>query len=244
MGLVRRGVRGRGRARLVQAARRGVVGPVRHPGAHGGHARPGPRREGRDRARLRDGIRLRMDGPARREAGRDRQLAPPARDGDPAAARARARVPAAARQRGGGARRSGVVRLRDQRVRRRPVGRSGALGPRGRPPPAAGRPAACADQQRARLSRLPRRRGRTGRTTTPAAAVRDGPDDVGATTRASSSTSPMATGSGCSRRSGFEILELREPRIPEGATTTYDWMPYEWARQWPCEEIWKVRKRR
>ena len=42
---------------------------------------------------------------------------------------------------------------------------------------------------------------------------------------------------------GFEIVELREPQVPEGATTTYDWMPYEWARQWPCEEIWKVRKR-
>ncbi len=43
---------------------------------------------------------------------------------------------------------------------------------------------------------------------------------------------------------GFEILELLEPQIPAGATTRYDWMPYEWARQWPCEDIWKVRKRR
>jgi hypothetical protein len=45
-------------------------------------------------------------------------------------------------------------------------------------------------------------------------------------------------------RSGFEIEELRELRIPEGAATTYGWMPHEWARQWPCEEVWKVRKRR
>ncbi len=43
--------------------------------------------------------------------------------------------------------------------------------------------------------------------------------------------------------SGFEIEDLVEPRIPDGATTTYAWMPYDWARQWPCEEIWKVRKR-
>jgi len=42
---------------------------------------------------------------------------------------------------------------------------------------------------------------------------------------------------------GFEVEQLVEPQIPEGATTTYQWMPYAWARQWPCEEIWKVRKR-
>ncbi len=43
--------------------------------------------------------------------------------------------------------------------------------------------------------------------------------------------------------SGLEVEELLEPQIPEGATTTYSWMPYDWARQWPCEEIWKVRRR-
>ena len=41
---------------------------------------------------------------------------------------------------------------------------------------------------------------------------------------------------------GFEILELLEPQVPEGVSTTYEWMTYEWARRWPCEEIWKVRK--
>jgi len=45
------------------------------------------------------------------------------------------------------------------------------------------------------------------------------------------------------RENGFEILELRELQVPEGATTRYDWMPYEWARKWPCEDVWKVRKR-
>ena len=44
------------------------------------------------------------------------------------------------------------------------------------------------------------------------------------------------------RANGFEILELLEPQVPDGATTTYDWAPYDWARQWPVEEIWKVRK--
>ncbi len=45
------------------------------------------------------------------------------------------------------------------------------------------------------------------------------------------------------RNAGFEILELLEPQIPEGATTRYPWAPYEWGRRWPLEEVWKVRKR-
>jgi SAM-dependent methyltransferase len=44
------------------------------------------------------------------------------------------------------------------------------------------------------------------------------------------------------RRSGFEIEELVEIRPPEGSTTTYWPTPLEWARSWPTEEIWKVRK--
>jgi ubiquinone/menaquinone biosynthesis C-methylase UbiE len=45
------------------------------------------------------------------------------------------------------------------------------------------------------------------------------------------------------RDAGFEIVELLEPQVPEGSTTSYAWAPYEWARRWPIEEIWKVRKR-
>ncbi len=45
------------------------------------------------------------------------------------------------------------------------------------------------------------------------------------------------------RRSGFEIEDLVEVRPPEGATTGYPYTTYEWARQWPCEEAWKVRRR-
>ncbi len=45
------------------------------------------------------------------------------------------------------------------------------------------------------------------------------------------------------RAAGFEIEALVEPRAPEGATTSYPWAPYAWARRWPIEEIWKVRKR-
>jgi SAM-dependent methyltransferase len=45
------------------------------------------------------------------------------------------------------------------------------------------------------------------------------------------------------RRSGFEIEDLVEIRPPDGATSRYPFVTLEWARQWPCEEVWKVRKR-
>jgi SAM-dependent methyltransferase len=45
------------------------------------------------------------------------------------------------------------------------------------------------------------------------------------------------------RRSGFEIEDLAEIRPPLSATTRYPFVTLDWARQWPCEEVWKVRKR-
>jgi SAM-dependent methyltransferase len=45
------------------------------------------------------------------------------------------------------------------------------------------------------------------------------------------------------RRSGFEVEELRELRPAEGATTSYPYVTLDWARKWPSEEVWKVRKR-
>jgi SAM-dependent methyltransferase len=44
------------------------------------------------------------------------------------------------------------------------------------------------------------------------------------------------------RNCGFEIEDLVEVQIPEGATTTYPFVSPAWARRWPCEEVWKVRK--
>ena len=45
------------------------------------------------------------------------------------------------------------------------------------------------------------------------------------------------------RRSGFEVEDLIELRPPEGAATTYDdYAPLEWARAFPAEHIWKLRK--
>jgi SAM-dependent methyltransferase len=45
------------------------------------------------------------------------------------------------------------------------------------------------------------------------------------------------------RRHGFLIEDLIELRAPEGATTTYtEFVDETWARRWPAEQIWKVRK--
>jgi SAM-dependent methyltransferase len=45
------------------------------------------------------------------------------------------------------------------------------------------------------------------------------------------------------RANGFEIEELTEVYAPDGATTNSPWISPEWARQWPFEDVWKVRKR-
>jgi hypothetical protein len=45
------------------------------------------------------------------------------------------------------------------------------------------------------------------------------------------------------RASGFELVDLVELRPPPKARTTYpDFAPPEWARRWPGENIWKLRK--
>ena len=45
------------------------------------------------------------------------------------------------------------------------------------------------------------------------------------------------------RHNGFEIEDLIEVRPPESATTSYDHVTLEWARRWPCEEVWRARRR-
>jgi len=45
------------------------------------------------------------------------------------------------------------------------------------------------------------------------------------------------------RRHGLVVEDLRELRPADGARTGYDgFADLEWARRWPAEEIWKVRK--
>lgn len=46
------------------------------------------------------------------------------------------------------------------------------------------------------------------------------------------------------RANGFEVEDLVEVRPPEDATTRYPYVTLDWARRWPCEEVWKARKRR
>jgi SAM-dependent methyltransferase len=45
------------------------------------------------------------------------------------------------------------------------------------------------------------------------------------------------------RVNGFEVEDLIEVRPPEDATSHYPSVTLEWSRSWPCEEIWKARKR-
>jgi len=42
------------------------------------------------------------------------------------------------------------------------------------------------------------------------------------------------------RSCGFEIDELIEVRPAAGATSSSTYVPLEWARRWPGEEVWKV----
>ena len=44
-------------------------------------------------------------------------------------------------------------------------------------------------------------------------------------------------------RSGFDVTDMVELRPAPGSTTRYPWMTLDWARQWPCEEAWKARRR-
>ena len=46
------------------------------------------------------------------------------------------------------------------------------------------------------------------------------------------------------RANGFEVEALHERLAPEATVDHdyYEFMPAEWARRWPAEEIWVARK--
>ncbi len=44
------------------------------------------------------------------------------------------------------------------------------------------------------------------------------------------------------RSCGLEVEDLIDVRPPPGATTGYPFVTGEWARRWPAEQAWKVRK--
>lgn len=47
------------------------------------------------------------------------------------------------------------------------------------------------------------------------------------------------------RRTGFEVVDYKEVYPPDSATDHpyYSYVPAEWAKKWPSEEIWRARKR-
>ena len=47
------------------------------------------------------------------------------------------------------------------------------------------------------------------------------------------------------RENGLEVLALHELQAPVDAVdhSHYDYVPAEWARTWPSEDIWRARKR-
>ena len=131
MGRMGAGVRRERREAAGASARRRDMGRLGHPGVAAPPAAGRPRRQGHDRARLRDRLRVGVARPTRRPAGRDRQLRAAAGDRPPAPGGARPRVPAHPRQRRDGAAAGCVVRPRDLRVRGLDLGRPLSLGPRG-----------------------------------------------------------------------------------------------------------------
>ncbi len=47
------------------------------------------------------------------------------------------------------------------------------------------------------------------------------------------------------RKTGFDVVDYRELFAPVDAVDHpyYKWVPVEWAKRWPAEEIWRARKR-
>jgi len=45
------------------------------------------------------------------------------------------------------------------------------------------------------------------------------------------------------RAHGLEVEELIELRPPVGSTSDYPFVTAEWADKWPCEEVWRARKK-
>lgn len=45
------------------------------------------------------------------------------------------------------------------------------------------------------------------------------------------------------RGAGFDVEDFIELRPEEGSKTEFEYVTLEWARRWPCEQAWKLRKR-
>ncbi len=45
------------------------------------------------------------------------------------------------------------------------------------------------------------------------------------------------------RSNGFEVEDLVEVQVDPSASTPYPFVTADWASRWPCEEVWKARRR-
>jgi hypothetical protein len=45
------------------------------------------------------------------------------------------------------------------------------------------------------------------------------------------------------RDNGFEVEDMVEVRPVDGSTSRHPFVTLEWSQRWPCEEIWKARKK-
>ena len=245
-GLDRLGARVRDQRRARLGAGGDHLGHLAGPRGRGARA-AGRGRQGRRRARLRDGVLLRLARPARARAsiGR-RRHAGAARDRARDAGEVRPRVPAGRGERRGRAApgRSRSTSSSPSTARRSgPTRTSGSRRPRG----CCGRAASSSSSSTATLLVLclPRAGDPAGR-----AASR------GRTSGCTGSSGPTSDGGRLPPRlrrldpaPARERLRGRGPDRAAGAGRTRDgtattrFVAAEWARKWPSEEIWRARKR-
>ena len=231
-----------GERKLAPRAGRREVGRLGHPRARAPAAAGRPRRSRHDRARLRDRLRVGLARPARRPAGRHRQLRGPARDGPPPPGRAwprrsrssmatpsRFRIPTAAstsRSRST-ARRSGPIPTRwipEAARLLRPAGRLIFL-----------------VNSTLLMLAMPDEE-RPGDRTSSSGRCAASTGSSGRTTSRSTSRSSHGDWITLLRANGFEVEALRELYPADGATTDFPYVTPEWARQWPTEEVWIARR--
>ena len=209
--------------------------------AAGRHARPRRRRAG-----LRHGLRVGLDGPPGRDASRP-STTPPSSWPPPRRLAAEHGIditlrPRQCRDRPPPRR---LVRLRHQRVRSRHLVPPRGVAAGGPPAAAARRSAGVPGQPPDGHGLCPARRGQrrrssgaaptSGCTPSTGAEVEIDPGGI-------NFAIPLSDWFALFRRIGFAIEDLREPRGPATAEGTEFFVDAAWAKRWPCELVWKLRK--
>ncbi len=167
---------------------RAQLGDIRYPGTPRRPPAEQPRAHRDGGAGLRDGIRVGLACPAGCPTCRCRPDCGPVVNRPPASTRLRAALPTRARSRRAGPFQERIVRHGHQRVRRRDLGGSVSLGPRGGPAPAPTGRAGVPRQQQSVDALRPRRGGFCRQPNSCSARSSACTDSSGPTTRRSSST--------------------------------------------------------